>query len=178
MEKIVLLLRGINVGGHRRLPMAELRAAAVAAGFADIETYIQSGNLVFSAESPAVAEAVIEALVEQRFGFRVEAIARSARQWAAYAAASPFADADDRANIIHLGLSKKAPAATSAEALQARAAHGETVVVAGDAIWIDFHAGVANSKLTPASIDKGVGSTVTLRNWRTVRKLAEMAGLA
>ncbi|KKC26138.1 DUF1697 domain-containing protein [Sphingomonas sp. SRS2] len=175
MEKIIVLLRGINVGGHRRLPMAELRAAAQEARIGDFETYIQSGNLIFSAENAAAAEDIVEALVEKRFGLKVEAIARTASQWAVYAKGSPFPDADERGNLVHLGLSKQKPNHAIADILMARAAHGETVVVAGDALWIDFKDGVANTRLSPAFLDKALGSTVTMRNWRTVLKLAELA---
>lgn len=174
MEKIVVLLRGINVGGNRKLPMAELRAAAKETGFDDIQTYIQSGNLVLTATSAAAAEAAIEALISSRFKMKVEAIARTATQWAIYARGSPFADADERGNLVHLGLSKHPPAAGAADQLNEKAAHGETVVIEGDAIWVDFKQGVGPSKLMPAVFDKAVGSTVTMRNWRTVRKIAEM----
>jgi uncharacterized protein (DUF1697 family) len=174
MPKMIVLLRGINVGGNRKLPMAELRDAARAAGIDDIETYIQSGNLVFTAPTPAKAETAIEDLVEQRFGMKIEAIARSATQWATYAKGSPFADADERGNIIHLGLSKKPPEADVATKLAERAKHGEQIVVEGDAIWIDFKDGVRDTKLSPSLLDRIAGSTVTMRNWRTVRKLAEM----
>lgn len=174
MEKIVVLLRGINVGASRKLPMAELRAAAKAAGFDDIETYIQSGNLILTAKNAAAAEAAIEALIASHFKMKVEAIARTAKQWAAYARGSPFADADERANFVHLGLSKNKPAAGAADKLSEKAAHGEEIVIEGDAIWADFKQGVGPSKLMPAVFDKAVGSTVTMRNWRTVQKLAEM----
>jgi uncharacterized protein (DUF1697 family) len=177
MEKMILLLRGINVGGNNRLPMAELRDACREAGLDDIETYIQSGNLVFSAESAVAAEKAVEAVIADRFGMTIGAIARSATTWAGYARKTPFADADERGNLVHLGLSKKVPNADIVDRLTERAIRGETVVIEGDAIWIDFNTGVADTKLTPAFIDKVVGSTVTMRNWRTVRKLAEMAGV-
>jgi uncharacterized protein (DUF1697 family) len=174
MDKIIVLLRGVNVGASRKLPMAELRAAAKEAGFDDIETYIQSGNLVLTAKSTAAAEEAIEALIAKHFKMKVEAIARTAKQWAAYARATPFADADERGNFVHLGLSKAKPAAGAADKLREKAAHGEAIVIEGDAIWVDFRQGVGPSKLMPAVFDKAVGSTVTMRNWRTVRKLAEM----
>ena len=174
MEKTIVLLRAVNVGG-RKLPMAELREVCRADGMDDIETYIQSGNLVFGASSAAVAEKRIEALIEKNFGFKVEAIARTARQWAVHAKGSPFTDADERGNRIHLGLAKGALAADVAEKLAPKAVHGEEIVVRGDALWIDFRKGVGDSKLVPAFINKCAGGPVTLRNWRTVLKLAEMA---
>lgn len=174
MEKIIILLRAVNVGG-RKLPMADLRALCRAEGHDDIQTYIQSGNLILSAASPAAAEKSIEALIEKNFGFASEAMARTAKQWAVYAQGSPFADADERANKVHLGLAKKRLAADCAEKLRERATLGEIIAVEGDALWIDFRGGVADSKLLPAFINKCAGSPVTMRNWRTVLKLDAMA---
>jgi uncharacterized protein (DUF1697 family) len=174
---MIVLLRGINVGGHRKVPMAALCDACRAAGLDDVETYIQSGNLVFSATSPAAAEKVVEKVIEAEFGFPVEAIARSASEWHAYAKGSPFPDAEgERANKLHLGLSKRPPQDDVAEKLAERARHGELIRRVGDAIWIDFVEGVADSKLSLPVLDRAAGSTVTMRNWRTVCKLAEMAG--
>ena len=82
---------------------------------------------------------------------------------------------DERGNRIHLGLAKGALAADVAEKLAPKAVHGEEIVVRGDALWIDFRKGVGDSKLVPAFINKCAGGPVTLRNWRTVLKLAEMA---
>lgn len=175
MEKTIVLLRGINVGGHRKLAMAELRKAATSAGICDIQTYIQSGNLLFAAASAADAEIRIEALVKAEFDLSIQAIARTSRQWSAYASGSPFPVAEkERANLLHLGISKQRPAEDAAEKLRERATHGEQIIVIGDAIWIDFVNGVADSKLSPAVIDRAAGSTATMRNWRTVCKLAEM----
>ena len=170
---MIVLLRAVNVG-KRKLPMAELRDHCRKAGIEDIETYIQSGNLVFTAKSAAEAERAIEAIVETNFGFKSEAIARTAKQWAVYARRTPFADADERANRVHLGLAKGALAKDLAAKLAAKAAHGEEIVVEGDALWIDFKEGVGESKLMPDFINKCAGSPVTMRNWRTVLKLEEM----
>lgn len=174
MEKIILLLRAVNVGG-RKLPMAELRELCRAEGFDDVQTYIQSGNIVLSGASCADAEKRIEALIEANFGFASEAIARTAKQWAVYAAGSPFPDADERGNKVHLGLAKEKLAADCADRLRERATLGEIIEVRDDALWIDFREGVGESKLLPAFINKCAGSPVTMRNWRTVLKLDEMA---
>lgn len=170
---MIILLRAVNVGG-RKLPMAELRDLCRRVGFDDIETYIQSGNLLLSASSAAAAEKRIEALIEKNFGFRAEAIARTAKQWAFYASGSPFADADERGNLVHLGLAKGKIAGDVVEKLQPKAIHDEEIVLQDDALWIDFRKGVGESKLTPSFINTCAGSPVTMRNWRTVRKLAEM----
>ena len=99
----VALLRGINVGGHRKLPMAELRGLLDGLGYADIATYIQSGNAVFTAaaEEPAIVEAVNAAILD-RFGFEVPVILRGADELASIAAGHPFADAEPDEAKLHV----------------------------------------------------------------------------
>lgn len=172
MERFVILLRGVNVGG-RMLPMAGLKAAVVAAGFVDCTTYIQSGNLLLS--SPGLAtevERAIEAVIEASFGMAVVAIARTAADLAACAATNPFPDAAPK--MLHLCLAKRPLAADTADLLTRRCAAGERVAVVGQALWIDFNEGVGRSALSPAAIDKAAGSTVTARNWTTIGKLIEL----
>jgi len=175
MPRFVVLLRAINTG-KRKAPMAELREACRVAGFADVQSYIQSGNLVLSGDGDAATiERSIEAVVERRFGFSAEAIARTAAQWSVYAAGSPFPEVEvERPGNLHLCLSKRAPNADVAERLMGRATLGERVILAGDALWVDFVGGVGESKLLPVVFDKFAGSTVTARNWNTVLKLQEM----
>jgi len=176
MPCFIVLLRAINTG-KRKAPMAELREGCREAGFADVQSYIQSGNLILSGDGDAAAiEAAIEVVVQRRFGFSAEAIARTAAQWSAYAAGSPFPEVEaERPGYLHLCLSKHPPKADAAQRLMERATLGERVVLAGDALWVDFLGGAGQSKLLPAVFDKLAGSTVTARNWNTVLKLQEMA---
>jgi len=176
MPRFVVLLRAINTG-KRKAPMDQLSQACREAGFADVETYIQSGNLVFSSDDAAAGvEAAIEKVVQDRFGFFAETIARTAKQWSAYAAGSPFPEVEaERPGNLHLCLAKRAPNADAADRLMERATLGERVVLDGDALWVDFLGGAGHSKLLPAVFDKLVGSTVTARNWNTVLKLQAMA---
>lgn len=176
MPRFIVLLRAINVGG-RKAPMEQLRAACIEAGFADVESYIQSGNLVFTDNREAAAiQTAVEQVVAERFGFSSDAIVRTAHEWSTYAAGSPFPDVEvARPNRLHLCLSKHAPKADAAERLMERATLHERVVLVGDALWVDFGGGVGQSKLTPVVFDRLVGSTVTARNWNTVRKLQAMA---
>ncbi|HEY0324771.1 MAG TPA: DUF1697 domain-containing protein, partial [Allosphingosinicella sp.] len=92
--RYVALLRAVNVGGCK-LPMAELRELCAELGWEKIETYIQSGNVVFEAAGkPAALESALEKAVAKRFGFERPVTVRSAAQWAAYAKGSPFPDAE------------------------------------------------------------------------------------
>jgi uncharacterized protein (DUF1697 family) len=175
MGRMVALLRAVNVGG-RKLPMAELRALCAELCWDDVATYIQSGNVVFTA--PGKAEAIaarLEEAIEKRFGLDVPVIVRTAGEWAKLAASNPFAKAaEDEPNRLQLLVSKKAQKPDAAETLMERAQGGERVEAAGGALWFHFPDGVGVSKLTPALIDKACGSPSTGRNYRTVLKLREM----
>jgi uncharacterized protein (DUF1697 family) len=166
----VVLLRGINVGGHRKVPMAALRGLCQDQGFGAVQSHIQSGNLVFTATGDPTA--ALEAAVEKHFGFAVEIVVRTARQWAAYVAGNPFQEqAAAEPNHVMLVLAKAAPGPDHLEKLRRRASANERAELVGDAIWLYFGDGAARSKMFPATADGA-----TARNWRTVLKLAEMAG--
>jgi len=175
MGRKLALLRGINVGG-RVLPMAELRDLCSKLGWTEVQTYIQSGNVIFeSADEPAALEASLEAALAERFGFNVPVMVRTPAQWAVYPAGNPFLEAArDEPKWLMLLVPKRPPAADAVELLKARATMGEKVGRTGDGLWIWFAGGVAGSKLSPLLIDKLVDSPATSRNHRTVMKLKEM----
>lgn len=175
MARMAALLRAVNVGG-RKLPMAELRALAVGLGWSDVATYIASGNLLFAAEgNPKKLEQKLEAAIERKFGIEVPVVVRTRKQLKACLDSNPFAEAaKDSPNRLILLLSKKAPAKGAEFALEERAAAGEQVKRAGDGLWILYSQGMARSKLSPALIDRLVGSPATGRNHRTIARLVEM----
>ena len=174
----VALVRGINVGGGNKIRMTELRALADKLGWTRAETYIQSGNLVFEAAGErADLETALETGIRHRLGLDIPAIVRAADEWPVLVAANPFPEAAEaEPNRLMLLLSKQPPASQAAAALQERAQNGERVAIAGGALWIHYAGGAGTSKLTPALIDRLVGSAATARNWRTVMKLGEMLG--
>jgi uncharacterized protein (DUF1697 family) len=177
MQTFVALIRGINVGSTRKLPMAELRALSLEIGLHRPETYIQSGNLLIDAAVAADdVRDLLEKAIARRFGFGVDVVVRRASQWAGYAAANPFAeDATAVPKLLHLILARDPLKSSAAEALLPKALAGERVILAGDALWIDYGAsGVARSKLTPLLLDKACGSPATGRNLNSVLKIAEM----
>ncbi len=177
MNRYIALLRGINVGGHNKIPMAELRALCGKIGLGDVRSYIQSGNLVFTAgDAGADLETTLESAIEQRFGLSIPVIVRTAKDWRCYLGGNPFPEASlAEPSLVALALSRNAPDASTAEQLAARAANDERVEQVGDAIWIHYPQGSARSKLTPTVLDRVVGSAVTARNWRTVQKLDALA---
>jgi uncharacterized protein (DUF1697 family) len=129
MGRFVALLRGINVGGKHRVPMAELRALAEELGLTRVRTYVQSGNLVFAAGRKAGAlEAKLERGIEERFGFEVPVFVRDAAAWSALRAPNPWPAlaARDPANLL-VALTKSAPRPAAASALKEHARGSERV---------------------------------------------------
>lgn len=177
METFIALMRGINVGSTRKLPMAELRALCVKIGLQRPETYIQSGNLIVDADVAADGvRALLERAIAKRFELRVDVVVRRAAQWRRYVAANPFADdAAAVPKMLHLYLSRDPPKPSALKELEQKAQAGERMVLADGALWIDYGAnGVGKSKLTPLLLDKACGSPATGRNWNSVVKIGEM----
>lgn len=173
MGGYVALLRGINVGGHRKVPMAELRALAGEIGLDDPRTYVASGNLVFtSGQSAAALEKKIEKAIEERFGFDVDVIVRSARQWAGYRAGNPMRKKSEaHPSKVMLTIGKRAATDADVEILRRKASASERVERAGGAIWLWFGDGAGRSKMGTGPTTKDVWTT---RNWRMVEALGEM----
>jgi uncharacterized protein (DUF1697 family) len=178
MATFIALLRGINVSGRNKIPMPELRALCADLGLQDVQSYIQSGNLLFQAGSPAAnLENQLEDGIKRHFALTIPVIIRPAAQWPLYVAGNPYPGASAiEPNVVMLALSKAPPQADAVAQLRERAGAGERITQVRDALWIHFAGGVARSKLSPALLDRLVGSPVTMRNWRTVLKLHELAG--
>ncbi len=176
MTTFIALLRGINVGGNRKLAMGALRELCTASGLNDVRSYVNSGNLVFTAEgTPEGQEARIEAAIEKHFGFKVDVIVRSAREWSAYVHSNPFPElAQKHPNFVMLMVPKRPLGRDAVEKLRAKIAGDEQVEQALDVLWIYYAQGAGRSKLAVTSLGK---IPVTTRNWRTVLKLDEMAGV-
>ncbi|NEZ04627.1 DUF1697 domain-containing protein [Wenzhouxiangella sp. XN201] len=174
----IALLRGINVGGHNKMPMAELRNLCAGLGWQNVATYIQSGNILFSAEgSTSALEKQLAGAIASHFGHRVSVIVRPAAAWPLYIELNPFPEASaSEPNRVMLGLAQKSLAADAAERLSEFAASGESIAQRTDSLWIHYASGSARSKITPALLDRLAGSPVTTRNWRTVLKINEMIG--
>jgi uncharacterized protein (DUF1697 family) len=174
--KYVVLLRGINVGGNNKVPMAELKKALVKNKFQNVQTYIASGNIVLeSALANLAVEENVAQLIEKNFKCSISVIARSQKQWNEVVKLNPFGFVDaEQAKQIHLGLTTEAIAKDSLKRLMERAIKGEVIHVLKECVYIDFNGGLADTKLTPSFMEKCLGSPVTLRNLNTVNQLSLM----
>jgi uncharacterized protein (DUF1697 family) len=152
---LIALIRGINVGGTRKLPMSDLRAACASAGLGMVSTYIQSGNIVLDHADPPAAEIALEALIILRFGLKVPVVARTAEAWTALIAGCPYAtEALEEPRNLHALICKRRPAAGAVDTLTARARDGEKIARCGDDLAIHFPNGVGTSHLSPTLIDR------------------------
>ena len=177
MAVLVALIRGINVGGHKRMKMDALKGLCGRLGFEQPRTLLQSGNLVFRADrSAADAAKALEAGIAETFGFQATVIVREAAALDAVIETNPFPDeaAADAARVVAVFLAGE-PAAGAGDRLTATIAGPEQAVVAGDVAYIHYPDGQGRSKLTNVAIEKALGVAGTARNWSTVTKLAALA---
>jgi uncharacterized protein (DUF1697 family) len=172
----VIMLRGINLGPNRRVPMADLRALFAQAGYGDVRTYVQSGNIVLDSTATAAdLERDTASLISQRFGFDVPVVVRTGRQLAAVVKRNPLGDVADDPKRYQVSFLAAKPAPDVLKTLEAAATGQERVVCHGREIYAWHPEGVARSKLWNALAGKGLGVTATARNWTTVETLLKMA---
>ncbi len=172
----VLLLRGINLGPTRRVPMADLRALLSEAGYGGVRTYVQSGNIVLDAAAPpAEVEAETASLISGRFGFEVPVIARSRDELAAVVAHNPLQEVVTDPKRYQVSFLAEPVPDDVVATLQSAAVGDERLVAQGRELYAWHPDGAARSKLWNALAGKGLGTLATARNWTTVTTLLTMA---
>jgi uncharacterized protein (DUF1697 family) len=172
----VALLRGINVGGHRKVPMATLRTAFEDAGYEDVTTYIQSGNVVFSHRERPAAElrADIEAVIADAMGFEVPVMVRTRAELADVVAGNPYSGIEATTlHVLFLADDVTAGALADLDALDVDRFAPETLVRSGCEIYLHLPDGMGRAKL-PVALGR-LDMATTARNWRTIEKLLELA---
>jgi uncharacterized protein (DUF1697 family) len=174
MTTYAALLRGINVGGHKKVPMAELRDVMTGLGWKDVRTYLQSGNAVFTT-GDADPGARLERAVADRFGFEVRCLVRTAGELHAVAAGCPYPAAElDPAKLLVLFLEEE-PEEGHFDSVEAAKFAPDTFHHTGRAVYCYFPDGMGSSKLPAALEAVRPKVTMTGRNWRTVQRLIELA---
>jgi uncharacterized protein (DUF1697 family) len=174
----VALLRGVNMAGHKTVPMAALRAWAEKLGLRDVRTLLQSGNLVFrgGTKRGAALEAALEAAALRGLKIETDFVVRTSEELAAIVARNPFPAAAERdpAHLVVVFL-KTAPAPAAVAALAAAIPGREELRADGRQLYIVYPDGMGTSKLNAALIDRKLGISGTARNWNTVLKIAALA---
>lgn len=178
MTVYIALLRGINVGGHKTVAMADLRVLLEQLGLADARSLLQSGNLIFrtAARTSAALERLLEEETEKRLALQTDFFVRTAEEWNAVVAQNPFRQEAERdpSHLLVMFL-KTAPEAKAVQALQAAITGPEVVHAQGRHAYFVYPAGIGRSRLTNFLIEKKLSARGTGRNWNTVLKLAALA---
>ena len=170
----IALLCGINVGGHKKVPMGELRQVMSGLGWTGVRTHLQSGNAVFRTgdADPGVR---LEKALAAHFGFEVRCVLRTADELRAEAAACPYpADELDPAKLLVL-FSDETPDPGHFDAVDPERYAPDTFRHIGRAVYCHFPDGMGRSKLPAALGAVRPKLTLTGRNWRTVQKLLELS---
>ena len=189
MASHVALLRGINVGGRNKVPMADLREVVTSLGHADVSTYIQSGNVLFSTADTDTAKlaAALESAIEDRFGIWSSVVVLSRDDLAGVLAASPYPD-EPNPRLVHVVFLNATPASdlltrisAAGDAVAAKGSR-DTVQAAGRALFLHTPDGFGTSELaqtlfkiiSPPAKAKKHGLAATARNWATATKLLSL----
>ncbi|NBD23322.1 DUF1697 domain-containing protein [Paenibacillus glycinis] len=174
MTNYAALIRGINVGGNNKLPMAELRRELETIGLGRVQTYIQSGNIVFqSALDQATAESEIEQAILRISGIAAKVMVRTDAELDAIVAGCPYADeAKEEGKSVHLSVLREPLTPQQIGKLDVGISELDRYHIDGTAVYCHYPEGMRDSKLA-ANLGK-LGDGVTTRNWNTVLKLQAM----
>jgi uncharacterized protein (DUF1697 family) len=170
----VALLRGINVGGKNLLPMKSLAELFRQAGAEDIQTYIQSGNVVFRAAHPDKTAAQVCSQIAEQFNLKVPVVIRSAKELANTIAANPFLQKGIDPSWLHVLFLADQPSSEQIAKLDPTRSSPDEFALIGRDIYLHLPNGAARTKLTAVYFDATLKTTGTQRNWRTVLTLATM----
>lgn len=174
LTRWLVLLRGINVSGHNKVPMAELRAALSARSFANVATYIQSGNVALdSTERPERIAEIIEEELQRRFDVDVPVVVLEQSTIEPILDAAPFPpEAEAAYQIIYFTDGTVDPDGIAR--LDRDRYAGDVITAAPNAVYVSYGSGQSKSKLTLDALEKAAGCTLTGRNIRSTVKLTDL----
>lgn len=173
----IALLRGVNVGGHKRLRMEDLCILLERMGFENVDTIAQSGNVVFSDHggSEAELEVALERAARKKLGLETDFLVRTREEWNSMMAHNPFtAQARENPSHVLVYFLKEGTTGEKALALEKGIRGPEMVSLWGQHLYAYYPQGIGRSKLTLAVIEKRLGTKGTARNWNTISDLAQV----
>ena len=177
MPIYISMLRGINVGGHKRIKMDQLRKSFEALGFEQVKTYIQSGNVVFKTGklSPSALSKKIEQRILRDFGFSVSVVSRTADEMGNAIANNPFLKQPGiDQEKFHVTFLSEAPTPAALSKLANLTLAPDRSSCRGKEIYLYLPNGVSQSSLMKTPLDRVLSVVTTTRNWNTVNQLARM----
>lgn len=175
MSTYIILLRGINVGGHKKIKMADLRQLLSAAAFEDVRSYVQSGNIVLSSEASASAvQDKIAQIIDEHYGFKVPVFVLLVEDLLAAIQQQPFIDKEEKR--LHLTFLEQAPSPEIVKnSLPPKFDTPDEYQIIDKTVFLYCPNGYGRSKLTNDFWERKLQLNATTRNWKTANKLAEIA---
>ncbi|MCW5518625.1 DUF1697 domain-containing protein [Aureitalea sp. L0-47] len=177
MYRYIALLRGINVGGHKKLPMAELRELLSSLGFRDVQTYIQSGNVTFRSSSEASAEELqdtFQKAILQKYGWQVPVLVKKPTEIEEFLNNCPFPK--EKKEKSYFTLLFKPPSTENIETTLSYQYPNEEYHITPQCVYFYCSTGYGRAKLSGNFFENKLKVTVTARNYRTMMKLLELSG--
>ncbi len=176
--KYIVLLRGINVGGHRKIPMAQLRELLQSLGHGNVTTYIQSGNAIMSSDRTDVGALVgeIESAIERDFGFEVSVLLRTPEELAAVLANNPFLGVAASETELYAAFLSRQPEPDRVSAIDATQFEPDQFALGDRVVYLRYSNGAGRAKLTHDILERRLAVRATARNWNTVNKLLALSG--
>jgi uncharacterized protein (DUF1697 family) len=176
VARLIVLLRGVNIGPRNRVPMPKLRNLLEEAGFEDVRTYVQSGNVVLSSTASAAQVArECERQIRKAFGLDIAVVTRTRAALAKVVERNPLGDVAENPKRYQVSFLDGKPSRAVLRKLEAAVVPPEQFVALGREIYAWHPAGVARSKLWALLAGRDLGVTATSRNWTTVATLLAMA---
>lgn len=176
MIKYISILRGINVGGHKKILMADLKELYLQLKFKNPTTYIQSGNVIFECSDSSIEniENKITTEIKNKFGFDVPVIVRSASEFMEVMQVSPFYNNDVDIKSLYITFLSKEPTKDDMKKIEEMDFGKDSFKIIGRALHAFINPPYHKSKLTNQIIEKKLNCSATTRNWKTVNKLIEL----
>ncbi|MGA7229138.1 MAG: DUF1697 domain-containing protein [Acidimicrobiia bacterium] len=175
MSRIAVFLRGINLAGHNRLAMADLRTSLGEAGFSNVETLLQTGNVLLepSGRSRRQVADEVERIIADRHGLDLTAVVREPQELRTVLASGPFLGDEENLSRLHVVFLETPVDTEAAAAIDPRRSPPDRFLVSGDVIYLHYPNGMGRSKLTLSYIEGALGVRGTARNWNTISKVSE-----
>ena len=176
MTQYIVLLRGINVGGHNKLPMASLKDLLNNNGYTEVSTYIQSGNILLSSEKTSVVISKhIEVLIKTTFNYTIPVITISTTELQQCFKENPYLNFVEDIKFLHVTFLGTSPETNVINHLDINTYNNDTFKIKNRFVYLHTPDGFAKTKFSNAQFEKQLNTKATTRNWRTVSKLIELS---
>ncbi len=178
MTKYISILRGINVGGHRKIIMAKLRDMYEQLGFSQVKSYIQSGNVVFESDkkmSSIELEILLEKSIKQTFGHEVPVLVKTAKEWGESINRNPFLNEEVDINKLFITFLSESPSSNFIDELRSIDFSPDQLSIIDKCAYLLCENKYHETKITHQLIERKLKVKATARNWKTIMKLKEMS---